>query len=61
MGVCLQAMRFPRVACLVFLIAFPGSYSVEFTKRDSSLPSGTYCCRLIAGNASDVTRMILLR
>jgi lysophospholipase L1-like esterase len=50
-----------EVAVVVDGFVMPGSYSVEFTTRDSSLPSGAYYCRLIAGNASDVTRMILLR
>jgi hypothetical protein len=48
-----------EVAVLVNERKAPGSYTVRF--EGARLSSGTYICRLSAGNRAETRRMILLK
>ncbi|WP_226990985.1 T9SS type A sorting domain-containing protein [Melioribacter roseus] len=47
------------MATLVNEEKIPGNYEVEFNA--SNLPSGTYFCRMQAGNYSETKKMVLMR
>ena len=48
-----------EVAVLVNEKKEPGMYGVTFDAR--GLSSGTYLCRMIAGNSVDVLKMLIIR